>query len=98
MMTLFEKMRTGLRYLPMAPVIFRWKNLPITPYLARYKNEFLREVLKSSSATNDMSALVLVMVLAFRTPEQHRLCRRRLVGLCDGDRGPLRASGRHRAV
>lgn len=67
LMTLHEKMRTGLRYLPMAPVVFRWKNLPITTYLARYKNDFLREALKAIASNEHMSALVLVMVLAFRT-------------------------------
>jgi phytoene dehydrogenase-like protein len=67
LMTLPEKMRTGLRYLPMMPVIFRWKNLPITTYLARYKNDFLREALKAIASNEHMSALVLVMVLAFRT-------------------------------
>jgi phytoene dehydrogenase-like protein len=67
LMTLREKMRTGLRYLPMVPVVFRWKNLPITTYLARYKNDFLREALKAIASNEHMSALVLVMVLAFRT-------------------------------
>jgi phytoene dehydrogenase-like protein len=67
LMTHYEKMRTGLRYLPMVPVVFRWKNLPITTYLARYKNNFLREVLKVIAGDEQMSALVLVTVLAFRT-------------------------------
>ena len=67
LMTHREKMRTGLRYLPMLPVILRWKNLPITAYLARYKNDFLREALKAIASNEHMSALVLVMVLAFRT-------------------------------
>jgi phytoene dehydrogenase-like protein len=67
LMTHREKIRTGLRYLPMLPVILRWKNLPITTYLARYKNDFLREALRSIASNEHMSALVLVMVLAFRT-------------------------------
>jgi len=67
LMSLHEKMRTGMRYMPMMPVIFRWKNLPITTYLARYKNDFLREALKAIASNEQMSALVLVMVLAFRT-------------------------------
>ena len=37
----------GLRMLPMLPVILRWKNLPITTYLARYKNNLLREALSA---------------------------------------------------
>jgi phytoene dehydrogenase-like protein len=67
LMTHFEKMRTGLRYLPMVPVILKWKNLPITTYLARYRNDFLREALMAIASNERMSALVLVMVLAFRT-------------------------------
>jgi len=67
LMTIHEKMRTGMRYFPMMPVIFRWKNLPITSYLARYKNDFLRTVLQAIASNEHMSALVLVMVLAFRT-------------------------------
>ncbi len=67
LMTHFEKMRTGLRYLPMVPVVLKWKNLPITTYLARYRNDFLREALKAIASNERMSALVLVMVLAFRT-------------------------------
>ena len=64
---MIEKMRTGLRYLPMVPVILKWKNLPITTYLARYQNRFLRETLTAIASNERMSALVLVMVLAFRT-------------------------------
>ena len=67
LMTHREKMRTGLRYLPMLPVILKWKNLPITTYLARYKNDLLREALSAIASNEHMSALVLVMVLAFRT-------------------------------
>jgi len=67
LMTPFEKMKLGLRYLPMAPAIFRYKNLPITTYVARYKNKFLREALQLFVGNEDMSALVLVMLLAFRT-------------------------------
>jgi phytoene dehydrogenase-like protein len=67
LMTLHEKIRAGLRYLPMAPAIFRYKNLPITTYVARYKNKRLREVLQLIVGSEDMSALVLVMLLAFRT-------------------------------
>ena len=67
LMTLHEKIRTGLRYLPMAPVVFRWKNVPITTYLARYKNDLLRTALQAIASNEHMSALVLVMVLAFRS-------------------------------
>ncbi|HXB60295.1 MAG TPA: NAD(P)/FAD-dependent oxidoreductase [Candidatus Acidoferrales bacterium] len=61
-----ERMRQGLRYLPLAPVVFRWKNVPLGVYLARYKNDFLRKTLQVITGSEQMSALVLVMVLAFR--------------------------------
>lgn len=67
LMSHFEKMKLGLRYLPMVPTIFRYKNLPITTYIARYKNKFLREALQIIVGNEDMSAIVLVMLLAFRT-------------------------------
>jgi len=67
LMTHRERMRTGLRYLPMLPVILRWKNLPITTYLARYKSNLVREAFSAIASNEHMSALVLVMVLAFRT-------------------------------
>jgi len=67
LMTRHEKIRTLFRYLPMLPVILRWKNVPITTYLARYKNNLLREGLSAVASNEHMSALVLVMVLAFRT-------------------------------
>jgi len=67
LMTRHEKMRTGLRYLPMLPVILRWKNRPITAYLARYQNNLVREAFSAIASNEHMSALVLVMVLAFRT-------------------------------
>jgi phytoene dehydrogenase-like protein len=67
LMTQFEKMRLGMRYLPMLPVILKWKGLPVTKYLAKYRNEFLRETLMALAGDERMSALVLVMVLAFRS-------------------------------
>jgi phytoene dehydrogenase-like protein len=67
LMTPLEKMKTGLRYLPMLPVVARWKNLPVTTYAARYQNSFLREALMAMAGDERVSALVLVMVLAFRS-------------------------------
>jgi phytoene dehydrogenase-like protein len=67
LMSVFEKTRLGLRYLPIAPVVFRYKNMPITAYAARYKNKVLREALQIIVGNEHMSALVLVMLLAFRT-------------------------------
>ena len=67
LMTPFEKMRTGLRYVPMVPVVAQWKNRLITQYLAGYHNPFLREALLSLAGDERVSALVLVMLLAFRS-------------------------------
>jgi len=67
LMTQFQKMRLGLRYLPMVPVILKWKRLSITTYLAKYRNDFLRETLMALAGDERMSALVLMMVLAFRS-------------------------------
>jgi phytoene dehydrogenase-like protein len=67
LMNLLEKTRLGLRYLFMVPAVMRYKNLPITRYVARYKNKPLREALQLIVGNEDMSALVLVMLLAFRT-------------------------------
>ncbi|MGA2684225.1 MAG: NAD(P)/FAD-dependent oxidoreductase [Verrucomicrobiota bacterium] len=67
LMTHRQKMRLGLRMLPMLPIILGLKNVPITTYLARYKNDWLREVLQLIVGSKNMSALVLVMLLAFRT-------------------------------
>jgi phytoene dehydrogenase-like protein len=67
LMTAFEKMRMALRYLPMVPVILRWKNRTLPAYLAQYRNDLLRETLMAMAGNERMSALVLVMMLAFRT-------------------------------
>jgi len=63
----FAKTRLGLSILPMVPTILRYKSLPIPDYVARFKNKFLREALQLIVGNEDMSALVLVMLLAFRT-------------------------------
>ena len=67
LMTWFEKMRLGFSYIPMLSVFLKWKGLPITRYLAKYRNAFLRETLLMLASDERMSALVLVMVLAFRS-------------------------------
>ncbi len=67
LLNVFEKTLLGLRYLPMVPVVFRYKNLRITDYAVRYKNKKLLEILQLIVGSEDMSALVLVMLLAFRT-------------------------------
>jgi phytoene dehydrogenase-like protein len=67
LMNPFQKMKLGLRYLPMVPTIFRYKNISITTYIARFKSKALREALQIIVGNEAMSALVLVMLLAFRT-------------------------------
>jgi phytoene dehydrogenase-like protein len=67
LMNVVEKTRLGLRYLFMVPAVLRYKRLPITQYAARYRNKTLREALQLIVGHPDMSALVLVMLLAFRT-------------------------------
>lgn len=66
LMSPLAKMRLGLRFLPIVPIVMKWKKLPLATYLARYRNDFLREILVSIAGEERMSALVLVMVLAFR--------------------------------
>lgn len=61
-----DKMRVGMKYLPIVPIVFRYKNLTLGDYLKRYKNAFLRKTLQVITGNEKMSALVLVMVLAFR--------------------------------
>ena len=67
LMNVFEKTRLGMRYLFMVPAVMRYKNLPITEYVKRYQSARLREALQIIVGHHDMSALVLVMLLAFRT-------------------------------
>src|SRR5215469_8040503 len=61
-----ERIHKGVRYLPIVPVVIRYKNLALGDYLKRYKNDFLRKTLQVIAGNERMSALVLVMVLAFR--------------------------------
>ena len=63
----FAKTRLGLSILPMVPTILRYKNVPIPDYVARFKNKILRETLQLIVGHEEMSALVLLMLLAFRT-------------------------------
>jgi phytoene dehydrogenase-like protein len=62
-----DRIREGLRYLPIVPIVMRWKNLLLGDYLKRYKNDFLRKTLRMITGSEEMSALVLPMVLAFRS-------------------------------
>jgi len=67
LMPLRAKTRLGLSILPMVPTILRYKNVPMPAYVARFKNKSLRETLQLIVGNDDMSALVLLMLLAFRT-------------------------------
>ncbi len=62
-----DRIREGLRYLPIVPIVMRWKNTSLGDYLKRYKNDFLRKTLRVITGSEEMSALVLPMVLAFRS-------------------------------
>jgi phytoene dehydrogenase-like protein len=61
-----HRIRAGLKYLPIVPIVIRYKNMTLGHYLKRYKNAFLRKTLRVITGNEQMSALVLVMVLAFR--------------------------------
>jgi phytoene dehydrogenase-like protein len=61
-----DRIREGLRYLPIIPIVLRWKNLTLGEYLKRYQNDFVRKTLRVITGNEEMSALVLFMVLAFR--------------------------------
>lgn len=60
------RIRAGFRYLPIVPIVLKWKNVTLGNYLKRYKNSFLRTTLRVMTGSEEMSALVLPMVLAFR--------------------------------
>jgi phytoene dehydrogenase-like protein len=62
-----EKMKLLVRYFPMLFTIVRWKRRDVAAYLAAYRNPFLREALMVVAGDARMSALVLVMVLGFRS-------------------------------
>ena len=83
-----DRIREGLSYLPIIPIVLRWKNLTLGEYLKRYKNDFVRKTLRVIAGNEQMSALVLPMVLAFRAA-RYRLCRRRFLGFCHGHCRPL---------
>lgn len=67
LMSPLKKTRLGLQVLPLVPTIFRYKNVRTADYVQRFKNPLLREVLRLIVGNDEMSALVLVMLLAFRT-------------------------------
>ncbi len=66
LMTVAEKIRFGWRCVPSLSVFLKWKRLSVAEYLLKYRNPFLSEALLALVGYGDMSAFVLVMVLAFR--------------------------------
>lgn len=62
-----EKMRVGMRFMPIVMVVLKYKNHPLGDYLSRYKSAFLRKTLQLVAGNERMSALVLPMVLALRS-------------------------------
>lgn len=67
LMSGLEKMKLLISYFPMLLTIVRWKRRDVAAYLAAYRNPFLREALMVVAGDARMSALVLVMVLGFRS-------------------------------
>ena len=67
LMTGLEKMKLLLGFLPMLPVILKWKRRTLDDYLDRYQSRFLREALLAVAGDGRMSALVLVMILGWRS-------------------------------
>jgi phytoene dehydrogenase-like protein len=67
LMGIGEKIRLLVRYLPMLPTIARWKSRELAAWLAACRNPFLRETLLAVAGDARMSALVLVMVLGWRS-------------------------------
>ncbi len=65
-MNLVEKTRLLFRYLPIFMTVGKWKGRRSADYIAGYRNPFLREVLTALVGDSRMSALVLVMMLAWR--------------------------------
>jgi phytoene dehydrogenase-like protein len=62
-----ERTKLGLRYLFMVPIMLRYKNVSVAHYVRRFRNPALRETLRILAGHEDMSAIVIVMLLAFRS-------------------------------
>jgi phytoene dehydrogenase-like protein len=67
LMTIREKMQMMRHYLPMLWTVGSWMRLPVAEYAARYRSPFLREVVLALAGHPHMSALVLLMVLGWRS-------------------------------
>jgi phytoene dehydrogenase-like protein len=67
LMSGLEKTKLLAGYFPMLLTIARWKNREFSTYVAAYRSPFLRQALLAVVGDARMSALVLVMVLGFRS-------------------------------
>jgi phytoene dehydrogenase-like protein len=67
LMRSLEKTKLLIRYFPMLFTIGKWKNREFATYVAAYRNPFLRQALTAIVGDTRMSALVLVMVLGWRS-------------------------------
>ena len=92
-MTPFEKTRFGLRYFFMVPTMMRYKNLPITLTSRVTKIKSPRGAATHRRQCRHVGAGA-GDVAGVSDAEQHRLCRGRLVGFCDGHRGSVPAARR----
>jgi len=67
LMSGLEKTKLLVRCFPILLTIARWKNREFGAYLAAYRSPFLRQALMALVGDARMSALVLVMVLGWRS-------------------------------
>jgi phytoene dehydrogenase-like protein len=67
LMNIREKMQMMRQYLPMLWTVGSWMRCPVSRYAARYRSPFLREVIMALAGHPHMSALVLLMVLGWRS-------------------------------
>jgi phytoene dehydrogenase-like protein len=67
LMSGLEKTKLLVGYFPMLLTLARWKNREFAAYLEAYRNPFLRQALLAVVGDARMSALVLVMVLGWRS-------------------------------
>lgn len=66
LMSGLEKLKLLFGYRPLLLTIGKWRGRGLGEYLSRYRSPFVREALLAVAGDERMSALVLVMVLAFR--------------------------------
>ena len=82
LMTPFEKMRLGLRYLPMLPVILKWKRLPHHHLSGALPERFPARNVADARQRRAHVGPGAGDGAGVQIPQEHRLCRRRLAGVC----------------